>query len=100
MGKEQEELLLAMDYAAHQEAHKHLSEVLEMMDYTSRMAGISIGDAHVEASATTSLSAYDQDILRGSGSFVQQRPALFSEAHLITFNTKITLPSLLSTIGC
>ena len=36
MGKEQEELLLAMSYAAHQEAHKHLSEagdeVLEMMD--------------------------------------------------------------------
>ncbi len=36
MGEEErEELLLAMSYAAHQEAHKHLSEagreVLEMM---------------------------------------------------------------------
>ena len=26
MGEEQKELLLAMAYAAHQEAHKHLSE--------------------------------------------------------------------------
>jgi hypothetical protein len=43
MGNEREELLLAMSYTAHQEAHKHLSEagreVLEMMEYTSRKFG-------------------------------------------------------------
>jgi hypothetical protein len=68
MGKEQRELLLAMSYAAHQEAHKHLSEagreVLEMMDYASRNAGLSIADAYVEASATASLSERDKDIIK------------------------------------
>ena len=68
MGKEQRELLLAMSYAAHQEAHRHLSEagreVLEMMDYTSRNSGLSIADAYVEASATASLSERDKDIIK------------------------------------
>jgi hypothetical protein len=45
MGEEREELIQAMSYAAHQEAHKHLSEagrkVLEMMEYTSRKLGAS-----------------------------------------------------------
>ena len=44
MGQEQRELVLAMSYAAHQEAHKHLSEAgreaLEMMEYTSRHSGV------------------------------------------------------------
>jgi predicted solute-binding protein len=68
MGKEQRDLLLAMSYAAHQEAHKHLSEagreVLEMMEYASRNSGLSIADAYVEASATTSLSERDKDIIK------------------------------------
>jgi hypothetical protein len=68
MGNERDELLLAMSYAAHQEAHKHLSkagrEVLEMMEYASRNSGISIADAYVEASATTSLSERDKDIIK------------------------------------
>jgi predicted solute-binding protein len=68
MGEERDELLLAMSYAAHQEAHKHLSEagreVLEMMEYTSRNSGLSIADAYVEASATASLSEYDKDIIK------------------------------------
>ena len=50
-----------MSYAAHQEAHKHLSEagreVLEMMDCASRNAGISIADGYVEASATATATA-------------------------------------------
>jgi hypothetical protein len=58
MGEERQELLLAMSFAAHQEAHKHLSEagreVLEMMEYASRNSGLSITDAYVEASATAS----------------------------------------------
>jgi hypothetical protein len=66
--REQKELLLAMSYAAHQEAHKHLSEagreVLEMMEYTSRNAGLSIADAYVEASATANLSKHDKDIIK------------------------------------
>ncbi len=68
MGKEREELLLAMSYAAHQGAHKHLSEagreVLEMMEYASRSSGLSIADAYVEASATASLSERDKDIIK------------------------------------
>ena len=68
MSEEREELLLAMSVVAHQEAHKHLSEagreVLEMMDYTSRNAGLSIADAYVEASATASLSERDKDIIK------------------------------------
>ena len=68
MADEREELLLAMSYAAHNEAHKHLSEagreVLEMMDYTSRNASLSIADAYVEASATASLSERDKDIIK------------------------------------
>jgi hypothetical protein len=68
MSEEREELLLAMSYAAHQEAHKHLSEagqeVLEMMDYTSRNSGLSIADAYVEASATASLSERDKDVIK------------------------------------
>jgi hypothetical protein len=68
MGNEREELLLAMSYAAHHEAHKHLSEagreVLEMMEYASRNAGLSIADAYVEASATASLSEHDKDIIK------------------------------------
>ena len=68
MGKEQRDLLLAMSYAAHQEAHKHLSEagreVLEMMEYTSRNSEISIADAYVEANATASLSERDKDIIK------------------------------------
>ncbi len=68
MGEEQEELLLAMSYAAHQEAHKHLSEagreVLEMMEYTSGYAELSIADVYVEASATASLSERDKDIIK------------------------------------
>ncbi len=67
MGKEQSDLLLAMSYAAHQEAYKHLSEagreVLEMMDYASRNSGLSIADAYVEASATANLSERDKDII-------------------------------------
>jgi hypothetical protein len=65
MAKEQRGLLLAMSYAAHQEAHKHLSEagreVLEMMDCTSRNLELSIADAYVEA--TASLSERDKDII-------------------------------------
>jgi hypothetical protein len=68
MGKEQRDLLLAMSYAAHQEAHKHLSEagreVLEMMEYVSRNSGLSIGDAYVNASATASLSERDKDTIK------------------------------------
>ena len=68
MGNEREELLLAMSYTAHQEAHKHLSEagreVLEMMEYTSRNAGLSIADSYVEASATASLSERDKDNIK------------------------------------
>jgi hypothetical protein len=68
MSNEREELLLAMSYAAHQEAHKHLSEagreVLEMMEYTSRNAGLSIADAYMQASATAGLSERDKDIIK------------------------------------
>jgi hypothetical protein len=68
MSEEQSDLLLAMSYAAHQEAHKHLSEasreVLEMMEYTSRNSGLSIADAYVEASATAGLSERDKDIIK------------------------------------
>ncbi len=68
MGNDREELLLAMSLVAHQEAHKHLSEagreVLEMMEYASRNAGLSIADAYVEASATASLSERDKDIIK------------------------------------
>jgi hypothetical protein len=69
MGEEErEELLLAMSYAVHQEAHKQLSEagreVLEMMEYTSRNAELSIADAYVEASATAGLSERDIDIIK------------------------------------
>ena len=67
MGKEQKDLLLAMSYAAHQEAHKHLSEagreVLEMMEYVSSNSGLAIADAYVEASAIASLSEHDKDII-------------------------------------
>ena len=38
--------------------------VLEMMDYVSRNSGLSITDAYVEASATTSLSERDKDIIQ------------------------------------
>jgi hypothetical protein len=66
--REQEELLLAMSMVAHSEAHKHLSgagrEVLQMMNYTSRHSGLSIGEAYVEASATASLSDRDKDIIK------------------------------------
>jgi hypothetical protein len=59
-----------MSYAAHQEACKHLSEagreVLEMMDYTSTNAGLSIADAYVEASATATLSERDKDIIKAN----------------------------------
>jgi hypothetical protein len=68
MGEERDELLMAMSYAAHQEAHNHLSEagreVLEMMEYTSRNAGLSMADVYVEASATASLSERDKDIIK------------------------------------
>jgi hypothetical protein len=68
MGEEQRDLLLAMSYAAHQEAHKHLSEagreVLEMMDYASRNSGLSIAECYVESSATASLSKRDKDIIK------------------------------------
>ncbi len=68
MGKEEEELLLAMSLVAHQEAHKHLSEagseVLEMMEYAASNAGLSIADAFVEASATANLSERDKDIIK------------------------------------
>ena len=68
MSKEREELLLAMSIVARDEAHKHLSEagreVLEMMEYASRNAGLSIADAYVEASATASLSERDKDIIK------------------------------------
>ncbi len=68
MGEERDELLLAMSIVAHDEAHKLLSEagrdVLEMMEYTRRNAGLSISDAYVEASATTSLSERDKDIIK------------------------------------
>jgi hypothetical protein len=61
-------LLLSVSVVAHDEAHKHLSEagreVLEMMEYTSRNSGLSIADAYVEASATTSLSERDKDIIK------------------------------------
>ena len=69
MAEEREELLLAMSIVARDEAHKHLSEagreVLEMMEYTSRNAGLSIADVYVEASATTSLSERDKDVNQG-----------------------------------
>ncbi len=69
MGEEErKDLLLAMSYAAHQEAYKHLSEagheVLAMMDYTNRNSRLSIEDAYVEASATASLSERDKDIIK------------------------------------
>ncbi len=68
MGKEQEELLLAMSIVARDEAHKHLSEagreVLEMMEYSSRHSELSIAEAHVEASATSNLSKYDNEIIK------------------------------------
>ena len=68
MDKEQEELLLAMSYAAHAEALKHLSqagyEVLEMMEYAASNAGLSITEAYVEASVTASLSERDKDIIK------------------------------------
>jgi len=68
MDEEREELLLAMSIVAHDEAHKHLSEagreVLEMMKYASRNAGLSIADAYVEATATASLSERDKDIIK------------------------------------
>jgi hypothetical protein len=68
VSKEREELLQAMSLVAHQEAHKHVSEagreVLEMMEYTSHNAGLSIADAYVEASATTDLSERDKDIIK------------------------------------
>jgi len=68
MGEEREELLLEMSKVAHDEAHRHLSEagrgVLEMMEYASRNAGLSIADAYAEASATTSLSERDKDIIK------------------------------------
>ena len=68
MREERDELLLAMSVVARDEAHKHLSdagrEVLEMMEYTSRNAGLSIADAYVEASATASLSERDKDIIK------------------------------------
>ena len=54
--------------AVRREAHKHLSaagrEVLEMMEYASKSAGLSIADAYVEASATASLSERDKDIIK------------------------------------
>jgi hypothetical protein len=57
-----------MSYAALQEAHKHPSvagrEVLEMMEYTSGYAELSIADAFVEASATASLSEGDKDVIK------------------------------------
>ena len=68
MSEEQEELLLAISYAAHQEAHNHLSEagreVLEMMEYTSGYAELSIANAYVKFSATASLSEHDKDIMK------------------------------------
>ncbi len=68
MSKEREELLLAMSIVARDEAHKHLGEegreVLEMMEYASRNAGLSIADAYVEASATANLSERDKDIIK------------------------------------
>jgi hypothetical protein len=68
MGDERDELLLAMSIVARDEAHKHLSEagreVLEMMEYAGRNSGLSIADVYVEASATTSLSERDKDIIK------------------------------------
>ena len=68
MGEEREELLLAMRVVARNQVHRHLSEagreVLEMMEYTSRNSGLSIADTYVEASATTSLSERDKDIIK------------------------------------
>ena len=68
MSKEQEELLQAMGYAAREEAIKHLSdagcEVLEMIELASRNSGLSITEAYVEASATTSLSERDRDVIK------------------------------------
>jgi hypothetical protein len=68
LGEEQRDVLLAMSYAAHQEAHMHLSEagreVLEMMECASTNSGLSIADAYVEASATTSLSERDKDVIK------------------------------------
>jgi hypothetical protein len=65
---EREELLRAMSYAAHAEAVKHLSEagceVLGMMEYAVRNAGLSITDAYVEANATASLSERGKDIIK------------------------------------
>ena len=68
MGEERGELLLAMSIVARDEARKHLSEsgreVLEMMDYASRNAGLPIADAYVEAGATASLTERDKDIIK------------------------------------
>jgi nucleotidyltransferase/DNA polymerase involved in DNA repair len=68
MGSEQKELLQAMSIVARDEAHTYLSEagreVLEMTESTSRIAGLSIADAYMEANATTSLSERDKDIIK------------------------------------
>jgi hypothetical protein len=57
-----------MSIVAHQEAYKHLSEagreVQEMVEYASRNLGTSIADAYMEASATASLSKYDNEIIK------------------------------------
>ena len=57
-----------MSVVACDETHKHLSEAgkeaLEMMEYASGNAELSIADAYVEASATTSLPERDQDIIK------------------------------------
>jgi hypothetical protein len=68
MGKEQRDLLLEKSYAAHEEAHKHLNdasrEVLEIMEYTSRNAGLSIADVYVEANAIVNLLERDKEIIK------------------------------------
>ena len=57
-----------MSVVARDEAHKHLSEagreVLEMMEYASKNSELSIAEAYVEASATTSLSELDKDVIK------------------------------------
>jgi hypothetical protein len=84
LGEEgRDELLFAMYLAARDNAREHLSEagreVLEMVEYASRHTGLGVTDAWREASATSRLSEYDNDILKAFVARVSLIDA-FSEA--------------------
>ncbi len=68
MGKERDELLLAMYLAARDNALEHLSEegrrVLEMVEYASRHTRLDVENAWAEASATSRLTKRDQDLIK------------------------------------